>query len=133
MNVIPARGSVEFIAYPLNRDDEPPDITIDGPSRWSRPVVALIESHDYIDSLNPEQAAAERASRREHAWNRHFRYQPVVVDECGLLFEVNDYLESVMGGCHWDHCSHFYQPHVDGPITDAPRIRSLPNPSSAAS
>jgi hypothetical protein len=135
MNIIPARGTVEFLVYPWHYDENgklngdgvgEPDLTIDGPERWSRPVVALIESRDYIDALNPEQAAAERAMRHDHAWNRHLHYAPIVVDECGLLFEVYDYIESVMGGCHWDHSTHFYQPHVDGPVTNAPRIREVP-------
>jgi hypothetical protein len=38
--LIPARGTVEFHVYLLGDD---PDILIDGPDRWSRPVVGLVE------------------------------------------------------------------------------------------
>jgi hypothetical protein len=34
-------------------------------------------------------------------------------------------MHDLMGGVHWDHSTHIYQPHVDGPVTDAPRIRRL--------
>jgi hypothetical protein len=55
------------------------------------------------------------------------RYEPVVVDELGYLYQVEDYLDNsvMMGGLHWDHCTHFYHPHIDGPVSDAPRIRDL--------
>lgn len=121
--IIPARGTVEFIVYSLRDDDHPdyPGIEVDGPDKWSRPVVGLIESPDYVHCLGPEQIAIERT----HAWSRYLRYRPVVVDECGLLFEVYDYIESVMGEAHSDCCSHFYCPHIDGPVSDAPRIREL--------
>ena len=89
--LISARGTVEFIVYSLG-DDPNPDILIDGPSQWSRPVVGLVEKAWRNDEDGPLG---------------DLPYEPVVVDECGLLYPVYDYCDSVMGGLHWDHCTHF--------------------------
>jgi hypothetical protein len=108
--LIPARGTVEFIVYSLS--DPEPDILIDGPSEWSRPVVGLVEK-DWATDADDDRLL------------RDLQYEPVVVDEIGLLYPVYDYLDQVMGGLHWDHSSHFYRPHTDGPVGDAPRICDL--------
>jgi hypothetical protein len=112
MTLIPARGTVEFFAYSLGDDDHPdyPRISIDGPDTWLRPVVALI------------------ASDRKAQWTG-LDWEPVVVDEVGQFHPVYDYLEYVMGGLHWDHSTHFYRPHIDGPVSDAPRIREASPPN----
>jgi hypothetical protein len=106
--LIPARGTVEFLVFTLD-DDPQPDIVIHGPDRWFRPVVGLVakgwatdDADDPLRDLLP--------------------YDPVVVDETGELWAVYDYLHEVMGSLHWDHCTHFYRPHIDGPIEDAPRV-----------
>lgn len=103
--MIPARGTVEFLVYALC-DDPHPDIIIIGADCWRRPVVGLIE-RDW-DSIG-----------------RELNYEPVVVDEIGLCLTVTDYLTEIMGGLHWDHASATYQPHIDGPVDDAPRIKQV--------
>ena len=102
--MIPARGTVEFIVFSLDRDGEQPDIIINGADCWRRPVVGLIQQ-DW-DGDCP--------------W---MSYEPVVVDECGLLCTAYDYMQELMGDNHWDHTHHTYQPHIDGPVSDAPRIK----------
>jgi hypothetical protein len=115
--LIPARGTVEFFVYSLE-DDPHPDILIDGADHWFRPVVGLVEQ-DWF------------AQDEDGPLGSHLPYEPVVVDEIGLLYPVNDYLNQVMGGLHWDHCTQLYRPHIDGPVGDAPRIRDL-SPSVTA-
>lgn len=113
--LIPARGTVWFIAYPLF-ENPTPDLLIEGPNEWRRPVVALfVEDPRDID---------------EHA-DFGLAHDELIVDETGSLFRVHDYLGSLMGDDHWDHVTAIYQPHVDGPITDAPRFR-IPSPPSVA-
>lgn len=103
--MIPARGTVEFIIWSLAADGEQPDIVIDGSDRWRRPVVGLIQQ-DWRESELQQLS-----------------YEPVVVDEVGLLYSANDYLAELMGDLHWDNAHHTYQPHIDGPVSDAPRIK----------
>jgi hypothetical protein len=112
--LIPARGVVEFLVYSLGDNEHPdyPRISVDGPDRWSRPVVALITND------------------RRDQWTG-LDWEPVVVDEIGQFHTVHDYLEYVMGGLHWDCSSHFYRPHIDGPVSDAPCIREASPPSPA--
>lgn len=58
---------------------------------------------------------------------------PLVVDEIGLVYPIHRYLEQVMvDGWHWDHSTCFYQPHVAGPVGDAPRIRVPEKPRVTA-
>jgi hypothetical protein len=110
---IPARGTVDIYVYTFDSKDpgalvvEDPDLLIDGPTRWSRPVVGLIDRYYHGDDVR----------------RRGLPYQPVIVDEVGVLFAVDDYLEELMGGLHWDHSTAIYMPHVDGPVSDAPHIR----------
>ncbi len=106
--IIPARGTVRFFAWTY--DDEPdyqldPPVVIDGPREWLRPAVALIVRPSAVNECTGLDADV------------------IVADEVGCLFPANDYLEQLMGDIHWDHASHIYQPHVDGPVADGPRIR----------
>lgn len=111
--LIPARGIVEFLLHPMD-DDE---FVIDGPKQWARPVVGLV-----IPSFYDAQDVTRRL-RAETPWDRQLPFEPVVVDECGLLFTAHDYLAVVMRGDCWEDGSYFYRPHLDGPVTDAPRVR----------
>jgi hypothetical protein len=118
-NMIPARGTVEFIMWDYSdTPDYPNEITIDGPREWRRPVVGLIGSHPLRDKYD------------NNVRSRYLGYYPVVVDEIGSLYDVYDYLECVMGESHWDCASHFYRPHIDGPVSDAPRVRVQPKPGT---
>jgi hypothetical protein len=109
MDIIPARGSVEFVVHPHERDDGSPDleITPDWVTRWSRPVVGL---------------AAKTATAGPTCGPTALPYEPVVTDEIGELYTVSDYLQMVVGSLHQDHCSHYYWVEIDGPITSAPEI-----------
>lgn len=118
--LIPARGVVEFHVYPTLREDDDLRLQIDGPEEWTRPVVALINR--YGRPFPDPESTSDR-------WC-YLPLEPVVADETGSLYAVDDYLETVVGGLHWDHTYHFYWPHVDGPVTDAPRIRELTSGAS---
>jgi hypothetical protein len=91
--------------------DPAPDLVIDGPRDWLRPAVALV-AHDDL--------GAARTPRVRRAW---LRWDVIVVDECGLSYSADDYLQELMGDLRWDCSTDIYQPHIDGPISDAPRIR----------
>jgi len=104
--LIPASGTVRLIVWNYEDDDDIPTMLhIEGSREWRRPVVGLV-----FQPPNPPTG-------------QHFNAYPVVVDEVGCVFEVHDYRESLMGPDHWDCATHFYEPHIDGLVTDAPRIR----------
>jgi hypothetical protein len=108
MTIIPTRGTVKFYAYAFDDDAGELDLVITGHPEWQRPAVALIIT-DPIET-------------REETGIVH---DIIVVDEVGELFRHHDYLESLMGDWHWDHVMSFFQPHIDGPVTDAPKFQRL--------
>jgi hypothetical protein len=127
--LIPATGTVRFIVWNFEgHDDIPTTLHIEGDREWRRPVVGLVFVPPIESRHNTESGTAEyfQGSDALHApKGKGLDAYPVVVDECGITFEVYDYLESRMGESHWDCATHFYEPHIDGPVTDSPRIRQL--------
>jgi len=104
--LIPASGTVRFIVWNYeDHADIPTMLHIEGDREWRRPVVGLV--------FQPENPATGES----------FNAYPVVVDEDGCIFEVHDYLESLMGESHWECATHFYEPHINGPVTNAPLIQ----------
>ncbi len=98
-------------------------------------TTTLIPARGIVEFLlHPmEERAYDIDGARE--WDRHLPFEPVVVDEIGLLFTAHDYLGQVLSEDCWEDGSHFYRPHLDGPVTAAPRIRrfsSSPPPAPSA-
>ncbi len=112
-DLIPARGTVEFLLHPM----EDREFLIDGPKGWARPAVGLM-----LPSYYDEREIA-RSMRAENLWMRHLPFEPVVVDEVGCLLLASDYLGYVISEePHSEDGSYFYRPHIDGPVSDAPRV-----------
>jgi len=118
-HIIPARGVVEFHAFNLPGD---PMITISvrGPhqgqwielddtetAKWMRPVVGLLIDDDMSSSAG------------QFKWLNGV--EPIIVDDVGCLYTVSDYVAE--HHCADDSGVQFYRPHIDGPVTDTPRIR----------
>jgi hypothetical protein len=92
----------------------------DGPDTWFRPCVGLL----YRPPLK------ELREKDDDSFADSLPYEPVVVDEIGNVYAVWDYLDWTFWcggarGYQWEHCAHFYRPHIDGPVSDAPRIRAV--------
>jgi hypothetical protein len=122
--LIPATGTVRFIVWNYENWDEPTRLHIEGDREWRRPVVGLLfvpPSMRRIKSGTVEYFQGSDAFAAPTG--EGFDASPVVVDGFGKCFEAYDYCESLMGPDHWDCATHFYEPHIAGPVTDAPRIR----------
>jgi hypothetical protein len=117
--VIPARGTVWFTVFNLD-DDLPgePALRIDGPTEWVRPVVGLVLGSWWGGSHDPLEPS-------KHEGFRWLDTTPLVADECGEIYGVHEYLESVVGEYLGDHAAHMYRPHIDGPVTEAPVVRRI--------
>lgn len=125
--IIPARGTIEFLVFNMG-DDYPTELEIDGvriegQAEWSRPVVGLVFTpgvsvvdDDVVYGKDPLRVA------KDGDW---LHTEELVVDDLGNVFPVHEYLRSVVGTSHWECAAHFYRPHIDGPVTDAPRIREV--------
>jgi len=35
-----------------------------------------------------------------------------------------------MGGVHWDHSAHFFEPHIAGPVSSPPLLRVVDAPAA---
>lgn len=114
--LIPASGIVQFVVWNYEGDEYMPKLfDFEGSTEWARPVVGLIFGSWWGGSPDPLKPSDDR----------RLTTHPLVVDELGEVYEVHDYLESLLGENHWDHATHFYVPHVSGPVSSAPRIRRL--------
>ncbi|MBU3749822.1 MAG: hypothetical protein FGM52_05125 [Mycobacterium sp.] len=112
--LIPAGGTVRFMVWNYAGDDFMPKLFhIEGSTEWARPVVGLVFGSWWGGS--PDPLKPER--------DKELTTHPLVVSELGQVYEVHDYLETLLGGDHWDYTAHFYEPHVSGPVSNAPRIR----------
>lgn len=117
MSLIAARGVVEFRAYALESDGmlvrpmagsgaKGADWTSTQGFSWRRPVVALLQYE------RPE---------RDPRFATDLYFEPLIADGMGEILAPRAYLEGVFGGgLHWDHCTHFYFPHVDDGVEDDP-------------
>ena len=127
--LIPASGTVRFIVWNFEgHDDMPTRLHIEGDREWRRPVVGLLFVPPIDFHRNNKSGTVEYFQGSDALAvpkGKRFDAYPVVVDQYGSAFEAYDYCESLMGPDHWDCATHFYEPHIDGPVTDAPRIRPI--------
>ena len=114
--LIPATGTVEMLAFNMPDDSDYPTqleidgVLIEGQITWARPVVGLLIK----GPTNPF------ALKDGHS----LQTVELVVNEFGHVQPVHNYLHMVVGSAHWDCTASFYRPHINGPVTDAPRIRA---------
>jgi hypothetical protein len=106
-HIIPATGAVEFTVHHLTLPDEPPHVTIDGPTTWRRPVVGL--------------GFHERNERRAVLG---LHVDQIIVDEHGDLYAAEDYLDTVFaGGGAAENGTFLYHPDGGGPFDKAPKVQ----------
>jgi hypothetical protein len=117
--LIPAGGTVRLLAFNMGIEYptrlEIDGVDIEGQVEWRRPVVGLVIRGGYDGPADPLSVGKDGDS---------LFTLPLVVDAFGAVYEVHEYLHSVVGSCHWECTAHFFEPHISGPVTDAPRIVS---------
>ena len=125
--VIPASGTVNLLAWSEFDDRQVFDFNgCTGQVEWRRPVVGLVfrpalvrEGDGYkYDPRGPVPFISDRDGDS-------LRVEPLVVADLGSVYRIHDYLYSLFGGDHWEHTAHFYEPHIAGPVTEAPRVKRL--------
>ncbi len=123
--VIPATGTVKFIAFHLEGErletrhggKDGKWIRRNAAVEWRRPCVGLVFEGGSADVLWTDKDG-DSLSVTE-----------LVVGEYGSVYRAHEYLHDLLGGAHWDHTAFFFEPHVAGPVTDAPPMRLVDEPT----
>lgn len=99
-SIIAATGVVQF-AINDGLLAQSPDVFIDGPKVWARPVVAIIST--------PSETMPGLISR-----------EPLIVSEFGAIETPSEYSENNFKGL----AAYVYSVNIDCPICDGPRVKS---------